>query len=167
MGTAPSPAWAPSCFRPGHLNGCTEPLALRWTQGGTRGHAPSTVHTTCVVVDATTENSVVLALRGMGLKRSRATCAMHASLSVFGCPTILSSTMARSIPVFGWRTTASRAGRVGRTTTFLSSSSSPVIWLTHPELGSITCLETRSIVGRISRRSLPATSRAHTCALET
>jgi hypothetical protein len=102
------------------------------------------------------------AMRGRDLKHSGATCAMRASLGIFVHPTKASSMIARLIPASGWRTTASCAGRV---MTSLSSSASPSAWSTRPELGSITCPETRLIVGRISRRSSRATFRTHTCGL--
>jgi hypothetical protein len=48
---------------------------------------------------------------------------------------------------------ALHAGQVGQMTTSSSSNSSPFTWLTQPGSGSITCLENRSIAGRISKRS--------------
>jgi hypothetical protein len=75
-----------------------------------------------------------------------------ASLSIFEHPITSSSAMVKPILAFGWRTTASHAGQAGWTMTFSSSSSSPITWLTWPDLGSITYPGTRSIVGKVSRR---------------
>jgi hypothetical protein len=134
---------------------------VRGGGGWMKGPTPSTTHAISVVAGAAIRNGAALAPRGQDLKRSGATCMMRASLGISVCPTTSSSMMATHIPMFGWRTTASRVGRVGRTMTSSSSNSSLFTWLTHPELGSITFLETRLIVGRILRRSSPATFMAH------
>jgi hypothetical protein len=131
--------------------------------GGTKGHAPSTARTICVMAGTTIRNDTALAPRGQNLKRSGATCVMHASLGIFVRPTTSSSMTMRPTAASGWRTTASRAGWAGRTMTSSSSNLSPSTWPTHPKLGSITYPKTRSAVGRISRRSSPATFKAHTC----
>jgi hypothetical protein len=55
------------------------------------------------------------------------------------------------------------AGQAGQIATCLSLNSSLFTWPTYPELGLITCPETQSITGRISRRPLLAISRACTC----
>jgi hypothetical protein len=130
-----------------------------------KGHVLSTMHVICVTAGAVIENGTTLALRDQDLKRSGGMCATCASLVIFGCPTTLSSMMAIQTLAFGWRNTTSRVERGGWTMTSSSSSSSPFTWSTCPELHSITCQKTRSIVGRISRRSLPASLRADTCSL--
>jgi hypothetical protein len=110
--------------------------------GGVKGHALSIVHTTCVVASTVIENGTALAPRCQGLKHLGAMCMTCASLRVFGRPTTLSNVMAKAIPAFGWRTTASGAGWAGGTTNSSSSSFSSFTLLTCPKLGSTTCLET-------------------------
>jgi hypothetical protein len=164
-GTVCSSVRALSCLWPDHPSRRpSHRHAVRLTWGrGAKGHALSTVCATFVTVGAAIENGAALAPRGQGLKRSGATCVTHASLSIFGSPTTSSSTTAKPIPMFGCRTTASCAGRAGWSTIPSSSSSSPFTCLKRPELGSITCPKTRSIVGRVSRRYSLATLRAHRC----
>jgi hypothetical protein len=96
---------------------------------GGRG-CPLTTCITRVTTGAMTERGVALALRGQGPRRSGATCVMCAFQKVPGHQITLSNTTIRQIPVFGWRTTASRVGQAGWMITSSSSSSSPFTKLT-------------------------------------
>jgi hypothetical protein len=73
-------------------------------------HTLSIAHVIYVTTGAAIRNGAVVALRGLDLKHSGATCMMCASLGVSMCPTTSSSMTARPIPVSGYRTTALRAG---------------------------------------------------------
>jgi hypothetical protein len=115
--------------------------------GGTKGHAPSTTRTICVVASTTIRNDIALAPRGQNLKRSGAMCVMHDSLGIFVRPTTSSSTTMRPTAASGWRTTASRARRAGRTMTSSSSNLSPSTWPTHPKLGSILTQKLDRLLG--------------------
>jgi hypothetical protein len=164
-GTASSPTWVPSHLWSGHMSRHPEPPVHRQARGGggMKGHAPSTACAIYVTAGAKIRNGAALAPRGRDLNHSRAICMMCASLGFSVHPTTSSSMMARPILASSWWTTASCAWQEGWTMTSSSSSSSPSTWPTCPELGSITCPETRSIVGRISRRSSPVTFMERTC----
>jgi hypothetical protein len=131
--------------------------------GGMRGHVMSTTHATCVVAGTTTVNSTALAPMGQCPRHSGVACMACVSLNIFGHQIMSSNMMAKPILAFAWRTIASCAGQAGQMMTSSSSSSFPFSWLTPLGPGSITCPETRSIAGRISRRSSLTTFRARTC----
>jgi hypothetical protein len=130
--------------------------------GGTKGHATSPMHATCIVEGAAIRNGTLLAPRGQGPKHSGATCTTCVCLNIFGRLATSLNTTAKLILVYGCRTTNLLVEWAGRTMTFLSFNSSPFTWWTCLEPDSITCLETRSIVGKISRISLLAIFKAHT-----
>jgi hypothetical protein len=130
--------------------------------GEMRGHTPNTAHATHIMVGATIENGAALALRGWGPSCLGATCATHVSLSIFECPIMSSSTMAKPTPSV-WLEDYRLMCRAGGVEDDLFIIQFLLIYLlTRLGLGSITCPKTRSIVWRISRRSTLESSTAPT-----
>jgi hypothetical protein len=167
VATASSPAQAPSHLRPGHLSGHPKPPTCHQSHGGRGDEGSRTEHRTSNLRHGGRSDREQCSLRPEAPEPKEFRSNMHDAcfLGVSMRPTTSSSMTARLIPTSSWKTTASHAGRVGRTMTSSSSSSYPSTWLTCPVLGSITCPETRSIIGWISWRSSPATFRAHMCDL--
>jgi hypothetical protein len=165
--TASSPMWALSHIQSGHLSKCPEPpthhQARRGDQGGGRGCILSTACAARATVGAMIKKGVASASKGQGPRCLGATCAARASLNIFGCLITLSNMMAKLALAFDWRTITLHAGQTWQMMTSSSSSPSPFTWLTQPGPDSITCLETRLIAGRISRRFSLTTFMTHTC----